>query len=129
MKLVKCDNSQILPYELIELVMNHLPRKCLVTLYINATKYNPHLSRHIAVAIKQTESPLRIYITYVYDNISSITTRVRYLNIIINLHNIKLHDNKERENVIYINSLLQKITNERDKIKFKNLMLPVGRGL
>ena len=127
MQLVKRDNTQTLPYELIELVMKHLSRRVLVKLYIQSTKYNPKFSQHIGIVIQQLESPLRQYINIVYSQISLISTRIQYVNTISNFHNIKLRDNKEKENIIYKNFLAKTIANDRERKKFENLTGCIGK--
>ena len=127
MELVKRDNTQTLPYELIILVLKYFSREFLVELYIQTTKYNPHFSEHIRVVIQKMERPLRTYIYHIYRTISLITTRNQYANTIAAFHDIKLIDNKEKEQIIFKNRLADMIENPRDRRKFENLTKSVGK--
>ena len=127
MELVNRDNSQTLPYELIELVMKHFPREFLVKLYIRSTKYNPVLGHHIKTVVEKMQPPVRVYLTYIYNKVSYIVTRNEYANTISTLHQLKVIDTKEKENKIYKNFLANKIKNTRDRRKFENLTKSVGK--
>ena len=127
MQLVKRDNTQALPYELIELVMKHFSREFLVELYTQSTKYNPNLAHHIKVVIKKMQPPVRLYLTHIYNKISSITTRYEYANIICTFHKLKIIDNNEEGNLLYKIILTNKIKNPKEQRKFKNLTGSVGR--
>ena len=127
MKLVNRDNSQTLPYELIELVMKHFPRQFLVELYIHSTKYNPDLAHHIKAVVEKMQPPVRVYLTHIFSKISFINTRIEYANIISTFHRLKIIDNKEKENKIYKNILANRIKNPVEQRKFKNLTGCVGK--
>ena len=127
MELVKPDNTQTLPYEIIELVMKHFSRDFLAELYIQAIKYNPQFSLHIRVVIQKMVRPLRTYIYHVYQTISVITTRNQYVNTISTLYELKLIDKKEKENKIYKNILAKKIEDPQERRKFENLTCSVGK--
>ena len=127
MELVKCDNSQTLPYELIELVMKYFTREFLAKLYIQSTKYNPNLACHIKVVFEKMQPPVRVYLTHIFNTISLINTRVQYANTISTLHELKIIDNKEKENRTYKNILASNIKNPREQRKFKNLTGCVGK--
>ena len=127
MKLVKRDNTQVLPYELIELVMKHFSREFLEKLYIQSTKYNPSLARHIKVVVEKMQPPVRVYLTRIYNKVPYIVTRNEYANIICTFHKLKIIDKNEKENKIYKNFLANKIKNPREQRKFKNLTGCVGK--
>ena len=127
MELVKRNNTQTLPYELIVLVLKNFSREFLVELYIVSTKYNPDFAQHIRIVVEKMERPLRSYIYHIYRTISLITTRNQYANTIAAFHHIKLIDNKEKEQIIYKNTLANKIENPKERRKFENLTKSVGK--
>jgi hypothetical protein len=128
MELVKRDNTQTLPLELIELVMRHFSSVSLTKLYIQSIKYNPNFAHHIKVVInKNMRYTFRTYIFHVYNTISFITTRRQYVNTIATFHNIKLIDNKEKKQIKYIKELATTIENQKERRKFENLTSTVGK--
>lgn len=128
MELVKRDNTQTLPHELIELVMRHFSSEFLTKLYIQSIKYNPNFAHHVKVVInKNMRYKFRTYIFHVYNTISFITTRQQYLNTIATFHNIKLIDNKEKKQIKYIKELATTIENQKERRKFENLTSNIGK--
>ena len=69
MIIVKRDNTQTLPYELVELILNHFNKTTLITLFMSASKYNPIFALHIKCVIKSKENPLKKYICRIYSTI------------------------------------------------------------
>ena len=96
-------------------------------IFVLSTKYNPLLSPHVKCVILKKFRPMRRYIFKIYRTISTIVTMHEYVNTISHFHALKFIDKDVKENVIYKNYLSEKITNPRDKTKFKNLTDSVGK--
>ena len=127
MIIVKCDNAQTLPYEIVELILNHFNKEFLVELFIYASKYNPDFALHIKYVIRRKENPLKQYINKIYSNISKINTMKKYMNTISTIYNLNIRNINIIKIINYKNCLAKKISNEKDKTKFKNLTRHIGK--
>lgn len=128
MIIVKCDNTQTLPYEIVELILNYFNKEFLVKLFIYTSKYNPDFALHIKYVIRRKEHPLKQYIDKIYSNISKINTMKKYMNTISTIYCLSSIDRtREKKHFHYKNCLAKKISNEKDKTKFKNLTRYIGK--
>ena len=127
MIIVKRNNTQTLPYEIVELILNHFNEAFLVDLFIHASKYNPHFALHIKSVIKRKEHPLKQYINKIYSNISKINTMKKYMNTISIIYNLNITNINIIKIINYKRYLTSKISNEKDKQKFENLTKPIGK--
>jgi hypothetical protein len=127
MSIVKCDNTQRLPYEIVELILNNFNEAFLVELFIHASKYNPEFALHIKCVIRRKENPLKKYICRIYSTISTINTMKHYMNIVSIIYNLNLTNINIIKIINYKRYLTSKISNEKDKQKFENLTKPIGK--
>lgn len=125
--IVKRDNTQTLPYELVELILNHFNDITLIKLFIFASKYNPEFALHIKSVIKSKKNALEKYIYKIYSTISTINTMKQYMNTISNIYKLTLINRNTIKIINYKKCLASKISNEKDKKKFKNLTKAIGK--
>ena len=127
MELAVFAKPQVVPYEIVEMILKHFHPESLKKLFIQSTKFNPQFAEHVKVVLIKIEKPVRHYIYTIYNNISTIDTMYKYLNTVSQLHMLKVIDNKEKENAIFKNMLAHKIENPRHRKKFENLTKCVGK--
>ena len=119
--------TYIIPYEMIEKILTFTNKTLLVTLFMSASKYNDKLAQHIRIVIIGMKTPIKRFMHIIKNRINKVVFMRDYLNIISTVHELKIIDFNEKQNLIYKQYLIQTIDNEKQKRKFENLMKSVGK--